>query len=123
MAKTSMSQRKTMGRVMHEYTHGELKSGPQRQRRQGEEPPSGDRYRAQGGRRLQVRERQREQARNLRKSKQKEAARPDLASRSARARRGLAHAASARSRGRWAVAMPRPRPDVAPPPAAAPPDE
>ncbi len=28
MAKTSMSQRKTMGRVMHEYTHGELKSGP-----------------------------------------------------------------------------------------------
>ena len=27
MAKTSMSQRKTMGRVMHEYTHGELKSG------------------------------------------------------------------------------------------------
>jgi hypothetical protein len=29
MAKTSMSQRKTMGRVMHEYVHGELKSGPQ----------------------------------------------------------------------------------------------
>jgi uncharacterized protein DUF6496 len=28
MAKTSMSQRKTMGRVMHEYSHGELKSGP-----------------------------------------------------------------------------------------------
>ena len=28
MAKTSMSQRKTMGRVMHEYAHGELKSGP-----------------------------------------------------------------------------------------------
>jgi hypothetical protein len=28
MAKTSMSQRKTMGRVMHEYKHGELKSGP-----------------------------------------------------------------------------------------------
>jgi hypothetical protein len=27
MAKTSMAQRKTMGRVMHEYTHGELKSG------------------------------------------------------------------------------------------------
>jgi len=27
MTKTSMSQRKTMGRVMHEYTHGELKSG------------------------------------------------------------------------------------------------
>jgi hypothetical protein len=27
MAKTSMSQRKTMGRVMHEYRHGELKSG------------------------------------------------------------------------------------------------
>lgn len=27
MAKTSMSQRKTMGRVMHEYAHGELKSG------------------------------------------------------------------------------------------------
>src|SRR5882724_1550684 len=26
-AKTSPSQRKTMGRVMHEYTHGELKSG------------------------------------------------------------------------------------------------
>ena len=24
MAKTSMSQRKTMGRVMHEYAHGEL---------------------------------------------------------------------------------------------------
>jgi Family of unknown function (DUF6496) len=28
VAETSMSQRKTMGRVMHEYTHGELKSGP-----------------------------------------------------------------------------------------------
>jgi hypothetical protein len=28
MAKTSMSQRRTMGRVMHEYAHGELKSGP-----------------------------------------------------------------------------------------------
>jgi hypothetical protein len=28
MAKTSMSQRRTMGRVMHEYKHGELKSGP-----------------------------------------------------------------------------------------------
>ena len=28
MAKTSMSQRKTMGRVMHEFAHGELKSGP-----------------------------------------------------------------------------------------------
>ncbi|MGZ5911473.1 MAG: DUF6496 domain-containing protein, partial [Reyranella sp.] len=27
MAKTSMSQRKTLGRVMHEYAHGELKSG------------------------------------------------------------------------------------------------
>jgi hypothetical protein len=27
MAKASMSQRKTMGRVMHEYAHGELKSG------------------------------------------------------------------------------------------------
>lgn len=27
MARTSMSQRKTMGRVMHEYAHGELKSG------------------------------------------------------------------------------------------------
>jgi hypothetical protein len=28
MPKTSTSQRKTMGRVMHEYAHGELKSGP-----------------------------------------------------------------------------------------------
>jgi hypothetical protein len=28
MAKTSMSQRKTTGRVMHEYAHGELKRGP-----------------------------------------------------------------------------------------------
>lgn len=28
MPRTSMSQRKTMGRVMHEYAHGELKSGP-----------------------------------------------------------------------------------------------
>ncbi len=27
MAKTSMSQRRTVGRVMHEYAHGELKSG------------------------------------------------------------------------------------------------
>jgi hypothetical protein len=26
-AKTSPSQRKTLGRVMHEYAHGELKSG------------------------------------------------------------------------------------------------
>jgi hypothetical protein len=28
MPKTSPRQRKTMGRVMHEYEHGELKSGP-----------------------------------------------------------------------------------------------
>ena len=35
MAKTSMSQRKTMGRVMHEYAHGELKSGPRGQQRSG----------------------------------------------------------------------------------------
>ena len=28
MAKTSASQRKTMGRVMHEFAHRELKSGP-----------------------------------------------------------------------------------------------
>jgi hypothetical protein len=28
MARESMSQRKTVGRVMHEYAHGELKSGP-----------------------------------------------------------------------------------------------
>ena len=28
MARQSMSQGKTMGRVMHEYKHGELKSGP-----------------------------------------------------------------------------------------------
>lgn len=28
MAKETMSQRKTVGRVMHEYAHGELKSGP-----------------------------------------------------------------------------------------------
>lgn len=28
MAKTSPRQRKTMGRVMHEFGHGELKSGP-----------------------------------------------------------------------------------------------
>lgn len=27
MARTSMRQRKTVGRVMHEYAHGELKSG------------------------------------------------------------------------------------------------
>ena len=35
MAKTSMSQRKTMGRVMHEFAHGELRSGPRGQRRSG----------------------------------------------------------------------------------------
>jgi hypothetical protein len=29
MAKTSLRRRKTMGRVMHEYAHGELKSGPE----------------------------------------------------------------------------------------------
>lgn len=28
-AKTSAAQRKTMGRVMHEFSHGELKSGPE----------------------------------------------------------------------------------------------
>ena len=28
MAKESLSQRKTEGRVMHEFKHGELKSGP-----------------------------------------------------------------------------------------------
>jgi len=28
MAKSSPSQRKTAGRVMHEFKHGELKSGP-----------------------------------------------------------------------------------------------
>jgi Family of unknown function (DUF6496) len=35
MAKTSTSQRKTMGRVMHEYAHGELKSGRRGQKRRG----------------------------------------------------------------------------------------
>ena len=35
MAKTSTSQRKTMGRVMHEYAHGELKSGRRGQKRGG----------------------------------------------------------------------------------------
>ncbi len=29
MAKETMSQRKTVGRVLHEYAHGELKSGPE----------------------------------------------------------------------------------------------
>jgi hypothetical protein len=29
MPKTTPRQRKTMGRVMHEYTHGELRSGPE----------------------------------------------------------------------------------------------
>ena len=29
MPKTSPRQRKTIGRVMHEYEHGELKSGPE----------------------------------------------------------------------------------------------
>jgi hypothetical protein len=33
MAKISMFQRKTMGRVMHEYAHGELKSGRRTARR------------------------------------------------------------------------------------------
>jgi hypothetical protein len=28
MPKTSPRQRKTIGRVMHEYEHGELRSGP-----------------------------------------------------------------------------------------------
>ena len=28
MAKTTKSQRKTVGRVMHEYAHGDLESGP-----------------------------------------------------------------------------------------------
>jgi len=28
MAKTSLRQRKTAGRVMHEFAHGELKRGP-----------------------------------------------------------------------------------------------
>ena len=28
MAKETQSQKKTVGRVMHEYAHGELKSGP-----------------------------------------------------------------------------------------------
>jgi Family of unknown function (DUF6496) len=29
MAKTSPGQQRTIGRVMHEYEHGELKSGPE----------------------------------------------------------------------------------------------
>jgi Family of unknown function (DUF6496) len=29
MAKETMAQRKTTGRVMHEFAHGELKSGPE----------------------------------------------------------------------------------------------
>jgi hypothetical protein len=29
MAKTSSRQQRTIGRVMHEYEHGELKSGPE----------------------------------------------------------------------------------------------
>ena len=73
MAKTSMSQRKTMGRVMHEYAHGELKSGPSgkagkvKSRRQAIaialKEAGASKY-----------ESGKENKQNLRKSKQKEAA-------------------------------------------------
>ena len=58
----SPSQRKTMGRVMHEYAHGELKSG-----RSGKGGKVKSRRQAiaialEGGRRIEVREQEREQA-------------------------------------------------------------
>ena len=72
MAKESMSQRKTMGRVMHEYAHGELKSGPSgkggtvKSRRQAIaialKEAGASKYESQG-----------ENKRNLAKSKHKEA--------------------------------------------------
>ena len=61
MPKPSPRQRKTMGRVMHEFKHGELERS-RRQGRQGQKPPPSHRHRAEGGRRLQIRERAREQA-------------------------------------------------------------
>ena len=73
-AKTSPAQRKTMGRVMHEYAHGELKSGPTgkggkvKSRRQA-------RHRAEGVRRPRSTESKKENKRNLAPSKRKEAGR------------------------------------------------
>ena len=108
MAKTSMSQRKTMGRVMHEYAHGELKSGPRgkggkvRSRRQAiaialEEA---------GASKYETKEKNR---RNLARSKAKEAtgrtAQQEAEGKSPRRRPRQARAA----RARWAARTPRPR--------------
>ena len=72
-AKTSPSQRKTMGRVMHEYAHGELKSGAKgtggkvRSRRQA----IAIALKESGESKYESKE---ENERNLTKSKRKEAA-------------------------------------------------
>ena len=43
MPQSSPRQRKTEGRVMHEFKHGELKSGPGG-KGGSDEPPPGDRH-------------------------------------------------------------------------------
>ena len=49
MASETPRQKRITGRVMHEFKHGELKSG-RRQRWQGEEPAPGYRHRTEGSR-------------------------------------------------------------------------
>ena len=110
MAKSTPSQRKTAGRVMHEFKHGELKSGP-------------------GGKGGKVKSRKQaiaialtesgaskyesktENKRNLAKSKRKEA-KGETGQQSMRASRMSALAESVSRPELWVARMPRVRPRV-----------
>ena len=107
MAKTSMSQRKTLGRVMHE-TARRAEERATRQGRQGKEPAPGDRHRARGGRCLQVRNQEEEPA-QPRAHQGQGSNRPHRPAGDWKARPASAPAASARHRARWAARTPRPR--------------
>ena len=109
MAKTSMSQRKTMGRVMHEYAHGELKSGPRGKGGKVKSRAPGDRHRARGGRRVQVREQDREPAQPRAAARpRKRPAAPPSRRREGKAPRRRPRQARELAR-RWAARTPRPR--------------
>ena len=72
MAQTSLRQRKTIGRVMHEFAHGELKSGPDGKGGKVKSRKQAIAIALKEGGASQY-ESERENERNLQKSKSKEA--------------------------------------------------
>ena len=105
MAKSSPSQRKTSGRIMHEFKHGELKSG-----KGGKGGKVKSRKQAiaiamhEAG--TSKKESKSENKRSLAKSKRKES-KGETSSKRKRESRMSARAASAKVRAPWAARMPR----------------